>query len=223
MLLLLEAIERYAVSQDWITLLLLLVLVILMVAKYSFPQRFQDFLLLFATDKYLLLKGKQPKIFHPFNILFFVINIISASLFIFLFYTQLTNNTPERPVVVFLRIATAYTTFVLLKFSLEKILANIISLDAKMDYYLFHKLSYRNYMALALLPVSMAFIYTWNPTLTALYICIFIILLLNFIAVVSTYKKNQQFISSHWFYFILYLCALEIGPYFILYKLFTQL
>ncbi len=218
-----EAIERYTVSQDWITLLLLLVLVTLVTVKYVFPQRFNHFVLLFATDKYLLLKGKNPKIFHPFNILFFAINVVSVSLFIFIFYNQITPETPDRPKILYLRIATAYTAFVLLKFSLEKILANVVSLDKIMDYYLFYKLSYRNFMALVLLPVCMSFIYIWEPTLTSLYICIGIVLLLNFITVASIFKKNQQFILSHWFYFILYLCALEIGPYFILYKLITKL
>ena len=78
-------------------------------------------------------------------------------------------------------------------------------------------------MALVLLPICMAFIYIWEPSLIALYICIGLVLLMNFISVVSIYRKNQQFILSRWFYFILYLCALEIGPYFILYKLITKL
>lgn len=218
-----EAIERYTVSQDWITMLLLSVMVILVTAKYAFPQRFNYFILLFATDKYLLLKGKNPKIFHPFNILFFAVNVISVALFLFIFYKQITTEVPDRPKILYLRIATAYTSFVLLKFSMEKILANVVSLDKRMNYYLFYKLSYRNFMALVLLPLCMAFVYIWEPTLTALYISIGIILLLNFIAMASIYRKNQQFILSNWFYFILYLCALEIGPYFILYKLITQL
>lgn len=218
-----EAIERYSVSQDWITLLLLLVLGFMVTAKYIFPQRFNYFILLFATDKYLLLKGKDPKIFHPFNMVFFTINVISVALFVFLFYKEIISEVPERPKILYLRIATAYTSFVLLKFSMEKIMANILSLDKKMNYYLFYKLSYRNFMALVLLCLCMVFVYIWEPTLTALYICIGIILLMNFIAMASIYRKNQQFILSNWFYFILYLCALEIGPYFILYKLITQL
>jgi len=219
----LEAIERHVISQDWITILLLLVIVVLVATKYAFPQRFNHFVLLFATDKYLLLKGKDPKIFHPFNLLFFTVNVITVALFIFIFYNQIINEVPPRPKVLYLRIATAYAAFVLLKFSIEKILANIVSVDKKINYYLFYKLSYRNFMALVLLPICMAFIYIWEPSLIALYICIGLVLLMNFISVVSIYRKNQQFILSRWFYFILYLCALEIGPYFILYKLITKL
>ena len=218
-----EAIERYAVSQDWITILLLLVLVVLVTVKYSFSQRFSHFLMLFATDKYLLLKGKNPKIFHPFNLLLFSVNVISAGLFIFIFYRAFLEEPIIRPGIVFLRIATAYAAFVLLKFSLEKIIANILSIDKKVNYYLFYKLSYRNFMALALLPFCMFFIYFQEPGITAFYIFLAGILLVNLITLLSIYRKDTQYISNHWFYFILYLCALDIGPYFILSKLITKL
>ncbi|MFD0977532.1 DUF4271 domain-containing protein [Salinimicrobium gaetbulicola] len=218
-----EAIERYTVSQDWITLLLLLVFAFLVVARYAFPQRFSHFVMLFATDKYLLLKGKDPNVFHPFNLLFFTINVITVTLFAHVFYEVFSEGTIDRPKVLFLRIATAYSALVLLKFSLEKIIANVLSVDQKMNYYLFYKLSYRNFMALVLLPVCIVFIYIWEPSALALYITVGIILLMNFITIASIYRKNQNYILSNWFYFILYLCALEIGPYFILYKLITKL
>ena len=209
-------------AQDWITLLLLGALVLLVTARYSFSQRFSHFIMLFATDKYLILRGKDPKIFHPFNLLLFTINVISVGLFIFIFYKAIYPEI-ERPKILFTRIATAYAAFVLLKFSLEKILANILSIDRKIDHYLFFKLSYRNFMALILLPLCMAFIYVWEPSLRVLYISLGIILLMNFVSLLSVFQKNQQYILKHWFYFILYLCALEIGPYFILYKLVTRL
>lgn len=218
-----EAIERFAVSQDWITILLIGVLILLVTAKYAFPQWFSDFSMLFATNKYLLVRGKDPKIFHPFNMMMFTINVISVALIIFIFYETYTSSPIEKPKIFFLRTGTAYATFVLLKFSLEKIISNILNLDQKMDYFLFYKLSYRNFMALALLPVSIIFVYAWTPSLPALYICIGLILLINLIIVAGIFRKNQQYILSNWFYFILYLCALEIGPYFILYKLIMKM
>ena len=218
-----EALERSVFSQDWITLLLLLVFTLLVIAKYAFSQRFSHFVMLFATDKYFFLKGKNPNIFHPFNLLFFAINVIAVALFIFLFYRTLSDSPPVRPQILFLRIATAYAAFVLLKFSLEKIIANVISEDKQINYYLFYKLTYRNFMALVLLPAVIAFVYIWEPSPLAFYILLGIILLTNLVTLLSIFSKNQQYLLKNWFYFILYLCALEIGPYFILYKLFTKL
>lgn len=218
-----EAIERYTVSQDWITMLLVLVFVLLVVAKYTFTQRFAHFTMLFATDKYLLLKGKDPNLFHPFNIVMFAINTISLGLFIYVFFLTFSESLPERPKILFLRIITAYATFVLLKFSIEKIIADVISVNQKMNYYLFYKLTYRNFMSMVLLPVTMLFIYVWEPTELILYLLLGLILLMNFISLFSIFRKNSQYIFNNWFYFILYLCALEIGPYYILYKLVTKL
>ena len=218
-----EAIERFTVSHDWITLLLVFVLGLLAITKYAFNQRFAHFVMLFATDKYFVLKGKDHKIFHPFNLLLFAVNIVTVALFIFIFYEAFYEPVSRRPKVLYLRIATAYTTFVLLKFGLEKILSNILSVDRKMDYYLFYKLSYRNFMALLLLPVCVSLIYIWEPSLTIFYICIGVILLINAATLLGIYLRNQQYILKNWFYFILYLCALEIGPYIILYKLITML
>ena len=217
----LEALERSTLNQDWITVLLLAVFFMLVIARKLFPQRFIDFSMLFATNKYLLLRGKEPEIIEPFNVLLFVVNVISVSLFIFLFYGTYTADI-ARPQILFLQIATAYATFILLKFSLEKIIANILSLDEKMDYYMFYKLSYRNFLALILLPVSIIFTYVWQPVQLAFFICLGILLMLNLVITVGIFRKNQQYIFSNWFYFILYLCALEIGPYYILYKLVTR-
>ncbi len=178
--------------------------------------------MLFATDKYLLLKGKDPNLFHPFNVLLFVVNAVSAGLFIYIFYLTFSEGSPDRPKVLFLRIITAYTAFVLLKFSLEKILADVVSVNDRMNYYLFYKLSYRNFIALVLLPVTILFIYVWEPSPLMLYIVLGLILLINLITLLSAFLKNQQYILNNWFYFILYLCALEIGPYYILYKLVTK-
>ena len=218
-----EAIERTVVAKDWITLLLVFAFALLVVARYAFSQRFSHFMMLFATDKYLVLKSKDPNLFHPFNLILFTVNTIAVGLFIFVIFLTFSEAEPPRPKVLFLRILTAYTAFVLLKFSLEKILANVLALDKKINFYLFYKLSYRNFIALILLPVSAIMIYTWQPGEVAIYVVLGFILLMNLITLLSIYRKNQQYILDHWFYFILYLCALEIGPYFILYKLITRL
>lgn len=45
-------------------------------------------------------------------------------------------------------------------------------------------------------------------------------LVINAIALFYSYKTNRKLIITNFFYFILYLCALEISPYIILYKVF---
>lgn len=216
-----EAVERTIITQDWITLLILGTLFLLVLAKEGFYQRFTEFAMLFATNKYLLLRSKDTGIFHPFSSILFLVNILSVSLFAFLFYDIYTDGLIARPQITFLRIMTAYTSFILLKFAIEKIAANILDFEQRMEQYQFYKLTYRNFLSLGLIPLNILFFYVFEPSLGVLYFLIGLILFLNFVSLIGIFRKNSRYILSNVLYFILYLCALEIGPYFILYKLVT--
>ncbi|MDX1314685.1 MAG: DUF4271 domain-containing protein, partial [Eudoraea sp.] len=48
------------------------------------------------------------------------------------------------------------------------------------------------------------------------YVSIFLIILVNVVGWVNLIKSRQKFILSYFFYFILYLCALEISPFVII-------
>jgi len=217
----LEAVERHIISLDWITLTLLGAFLLLAIVRTAYPHRFDDFSSLLTSNKFMMFRGKKNKAFHPFNILLFCIHIISISLLLFLFFNLFWEESSLNPRVVFIRIVTAYGSFVLLKFGLEKIVGNVFNMDEKIDAYLYQKLSYRNFTGLILLIPSLIFIYTFSPTPYALYILLGLVILTNIFSLLLIYRKNQSLVSGNWFYFILYLCALEIAPYIILYKLIT--
>nr|WP_037318936.1 DUF4271 domain-containing protein [Salegentibacter sp. Hel_I_6] len=216
-----EAIERHVDSLDWITLTLMGAFLLLAIVKTAYPQRFEDFLSLLTSNKFMMFRGKKNKAFHPFNILLFFVHLISFSLLFYLFFNFFWKDTTIEPVFLFIRIATAYGSFVLVKFGLEKIVGNVFDLDSQIDSYLYQKLSYRNFIGLILLIPSLIFIYTFTPTAFTLYSLLGILVLTNIFSLLLIYRKNQSLITGNWFYFILYLCALEIAPYIILYKLIT--
>lgn len=216
-----QAIERHVDSLDWITLILLTSVILLVIVKSLYPQRFEEFYSLLTSNKFMVFKGKENKPFHPFNILMFLVNSISVSLFLFLLFRFFYGTDSISTGVLFIRIFTGYTCFVLLKFSIEKIVANIFDLDETMDYYLFQKLSHRNFISLILLIFSVILVYAVTPTSGILYAGVVFVLLANLLSLIVIYRQNQNLILGNWFYFILYLCALEIAPYIILYKLIT--
>ncbi len=217
-----QAIERHAESLDWASLVFLLALIIISLTKHLYPQRFTDFVSLLTSNKFILFKGKEYKAFHPFNILMLAVNVLSVSLLIYLIlklaWPAESFNTP---LILFIRIATAYISFVLLKIGIEKIIANIFNIDEDIDYYIYQKLSHKNYTGLLLLFPLLLYYYSFAAGAAAIYILLGILIFTNLISLALIYRKNQKIISTNWFYFILYLCALEIAPYFILYKLFT--
>ncbi len=215
-----EAIERYSTSNDLLTLIILLVLVLLVLARKMFPYRFEDFTSLITSGKFLVIKSKEYKAMFGFNVIMLISHILSISVFLYVLYRYfigIENNSG----VILLRIITAYSFFVLLKITVEKIIANVFDIDETIDTYLYQKHTYRNFISLFLFPVSIILVYSQNPqpwvfyTIAALYL---ITIIFSYSRVI---QKNMNIATRNWFYFILYLCALEITPYIILYKLIT--
>jgi hypothetical protein len=213
-----QYLERYTESFDWVTLLLLGCLILFAGAKYFYPKRFQEFIMLPITNKYFLVQGRNDEIQHPFNIVLFVSQVLSTSLFIYLCIRAYTPEYLENKPWLFVQICTAYAVFVLIKFSVEKIIGSIFSIDAIINSYLYQKLSYRNLLAIIFFIGNLIFFYVVQPAQSVLFIFALAILVLNGIALFYSYKTNGKIILSNFFYFILYLCALEISPYIILYK-----
>jgi hypothetical protein len=215
-----QAAERIYEYQDWITILFLVCFVLLVLAKILFPQRFEEFTSLLNSGKFIAFKGKENKAFHAFNILMLSLQVIAVSIFLFIAYRYFTGNN-NFPIIIFTRIFTAYFCLILIKAGVEKIIGNIFEIDDKIDYYIFQKFSYRNFISIFLLFASLFLIYTVNPTAVLLGTIGGFAIIANAIALITIYRRNQSILSANWFYFILYLCALEIAPYIILYKLVT--
>ena len=214
--------QRLIESTDWVTILLVICFLLFACTKYFYPKRFNEFTLLPITNKYFSIHGKNNTISHPFNMLLFAAQVISVSLFIFLIINTVASNLINiSPTLFFLRICTAYTVLVLFKFLIEKIVGNVFSLDTLINQYLYKKLSYRNFLGGIVFIGNLLFFYYLPATPTALFIYGGSILLLNIITLISCYKNNGNMILGNFFYFILYLCALEISPYIILYKALT--
>ncbi|CAM3317497.1 DUF4271 domain-containing protein [Aequorivita lipolytica] len=213
--------QRLIESTDWATYLLLGCFVIFALAKYYYPKRFQEFSMLPLTNQYFFVHGKNDELNHPFNMMLFVVQIICVSIFVFLLFQVFNPSEVQNNKWLYIQICTAYNVFVLIKFSLEKIVANIFSMDAVINNYLYQKLSYRNFLGILFFAGNLFFLYIYPPNASSLIAFGGILLTLNAIALLYSYKKNGKLILSNFFYFILYLCALEISPYIILYKSFV--
>jgi len=215
-----QATDRIYEYQDWITIIFLICFVLLVLAKLLFPQRFEEFISLLNSGKFIAFKGKENKAFHAFNILLLTIQALAISIFLYIAYTYFFE-TSSSAIVSFIRILTAYFCLILIKAGIEKIIGNIFDLDEKIDYYLFQKFSYRNFISLFILIASLFLVYSVNPTALIIGIIGITAITANAFGLVIIYRRNQSLFSANWFYFILYLCALEIAPYIILYKLIT--
>src|SRR5690606_2578274 len=103
--------------------------------------------------------------------------------------------------------------FILIKVLLERLIGSLFSIDNLMDKYLFQKTSYKNYLGLALIPINVLLLFSMTPNKAIVLTFIILLTVINTIGLLTSYKSNLNLIKRDFFYFILYLCALEIGPY----------
>ncbi|WP_347923858.1 DUF4271 domain-containing protein [Pontimicrobium sp. SW4] len=212
---------REIISNEWFTVFFVLCLSILALAKRSFSTRFNDFLLLVSNSKYLKIYARDQKFIDQFDALLFINLIISLSLFCFLGYSTFVENITFN-IILFLKILLGIGAIILIKVLLERIIGSLFEIDTLMDSYLFQKTNYKNFTGLLLLPINILLVFTIPLSVNVFFVIFGLLFLINLIGFITSFKTHQKTIINNIFYFILYLCALEIAPYVILYKLFIN-
>ena len=209
-----QNIHRTIESLDWITFILVGCVILVTVLRVVYPKRFDDFIKLPISNNYFLTKGKFEELKHPFSVLFFLIQILMLSLFIFLFFVEKGETSAK----VYIKITMASFVFILVKTSIEKLIGSIFSIETIVNRYIFTKLSYRNFISLFLIALNFIFYFALEPNMEVLVMFTGIIIVLNLLILFINYKNYRSLIFSNFFYFLLYICALEISPYLILYR-----
>ena len=208
---------RDVISNDWFTLFLILGLVLITLSKFLFAHRFKDFLVVIANSKYLKIYARDQKFIDGFDALLFTNSIFSVSIFSYISYITIVNPA-EFNIDHFFKLLFGLGILFLIKVLLERLIGSLFDIDDLMDDYLFQKTTFKNYSGFVLLPINALLIYTLEPTSTLIYIVITLLVLINLIGFMISFKNHQKLLLNNLFYFILYLCTLEIGPYLILYK-----
>ncbi len=209
---------REAVSNEWFTIFIVLSLGFLTLSKFLFSRKFDDFLVVIGNSKFLKIYSRDQKFIDGFDTLLFLNLVISVSIFSFFMYSEFVNPA-EFDLFQFFKLLFGIGALVLIKVLLERLIGSLFEIDALIDSYLFQKTTYKNYTGFVLLPINILLIYTLSPSKSIIYVILGLIFLINLIGFVTSFKNHQKILLNNLFYFILYLCALEIGPYLILYRL----
>ena len=211
---------RIVPPQDWATAVFLLALVLVAISRTVFEKRFSDFVRLGVSDKYVKVYRDPSHITGGFTILLFFVQLISLSFFIVLVLSKL-GLAHKTDWLLFIRVITLLGCFIVAKFLIDKIISVSFNIEEFAEQFNLSKVSYRTYLGLALLPIN-AILYYNDAPLPLYYVIITAILTINLLTYLMALKNYQNFVAGKLFYFILYLCALEIGPYYFMYYWFTR-
>ena len=189
--------------------------------KTAFETRFNDFLRILVSDKYIKVYKDTSHLMSGFTILLFLVQVVSFSFFIQIILDHF-GYISKFDWISYLRIFTFFGVFVLSKFLIEKIIASTFTIEEFAEQFNLQKVSYRTFIGILLLPVNIYLFYN-NASDILIYCIIGVILIINMLTYLVSLRIYQNLVVGNLFYFILYLCALEIAPYYFIYYLITKI
>ena len=212
---------RVIENKDWATILFVISFAVIAMTKSAFENRFADFAKLIYSDKYTNIYKDSNNLKSGFTISLFFVQIISLAFFIqlslsFFGYASKTDW------ILYIQIITFLIFFVLSKFLIEKIIATAFEIEEFVEQFNLQKVTFRTYIGLFILPINIILFYYDSISRNILIFFIAIVLIINIFTYLVSIKNYQNIIFSKLFYFILYLCALEIAPYYFMYYCFTK-
>ena len=208
--------------KDAFTVIILSLIIIITLIKYNNHKKFSSLLKIFWNSSYLK-KYKYEKItYYPFDYILQINFVVSLGLFAFIYTIIYNGNNLAFNFLEFINIIQIIITFLILKNLSEIVISWVFNIQWMTKLYLNEKINYNSLIGLIILPINILILYFFNPSINIIFIFIYIILLLKLTAYINSFILHQKKIKKSWFYFILYLCTLEIIPYLLLYNFFLS-
>lgn len=194
------------------TIILIISLLLLSLGRYFFTTSFFNFIILPFNNKYITLNKKKGKLFQGFHMVMSIFQVVNLTLFIFLAQNVFKKQPFNMYSDIYLIIVGSLLAFLLLKIALQMGNGYFFENRELMANLIFEKLSYFNYGGLIAFLGNILVIYVFPGSTAIIYIVVLLFLSINCIGTIKILRNLQKLIVSHTFYFILYLCTLEISP-----------
>ncbi|WP_418638062.1 DUF4271 domain-containing protein [Winogradskyella sp.] len=212
---------RNFITYEWFTIFTIVGLLSIVAAKFVNTLRFNDFLYVIGNSKYLKIYTKDQKFIDQFDSFLFINLALSFSIFIYFAYSTFISPIPFE-LIAFLKLLFVVSTIIIIKTLIERLIGSLFEIDSLIDHYLFQKTTFKNYCGIVFLIANLFLLYTNIPLEITLISAFSLVCLINVIGFLTSFKTYQKLINLNFFYFLLYLCALEIGPYILLFKVIRE-
>ena len=218
-----EGIERLSLSEDWITIILLLGLVLIAVLKFSYNERFVKLFSLSYSAKYFTNYSKsKPLIFNTFHLLFFIVINFNISLLIQYAIKAFDPSKISNDFSFFLQLVLLSLLYFLIRYLIGYLLGIIFDLSEEQNHITLLKISNLAYLSVLFLPLLVLINYSSFALHKILIIFSLIIALILLITRYVSILRNLKLTFNSFFYILLYLCALELAPILVIYKIFLD-
>ena len=195
-------------SNDILTSLFLFSFLLILILKKIDGEIFYDNLQLHKKKLLSKLYNSDSISLRLVNIIYLLVFLINISILMTIFSQgKFTLNIFENN---FYHIG----LFIFLKYLLEKFIGWLFEFKRISNNYLNSKLFYFNALGIPVLFLNMLIVFSENYNEELVYFSLTVILLYLIISHFSIFFAFKNLIYKNWFYFILYLCTLEIIPYY---------
>jgi len=211
---------REVLFNDLYTTIIVASLAIIVGAKLLNFNRFTGLIRLFGNSIYLRIYFKDHMFLDPFDILLSLNFCINGTLTGILTYTHFAQKI-ELDALLFIKLVGLLGAWIFLKILLEIGIGYLFDIPKLFHSHVFQQVSYLNFLGIFLLPLNSLLIFVapnHHLLLVSILVISGVILFSGFMKSIKTYQK---LLINNFFYFILYLCTLEIGPYIVLCKLYS--
>ena len=218
-----EGIERLSLTKDWITIILLSSLVLIAVIKFTYSERFIKLFSISYSEKYFTNYSKsKPLIFSTFHFLFFIIINFNISLLIYYAIKTFEPAKITNDLSFFLQIVLVLFLFFIARYLIGYLLGIVFSLAEEQDQVTLLKISSLAYLSMLVFPLLVLINYSSASLYKILIIISLTIALFLFLMRYFAIAKNLKIHFNSFFYLLLYLCALELAPILVIYKMFLD-
>ena len=195
-------------SNDTLTSLILFSILLLLILKKIDSEIFYENLQLHKKKLLGKLYNNDFISFRFVNMVYLFVFLINLSVLLTIF------SNGEFNLKIFQNNFYHIGLFIFLKYLIEKFIGWLFKFNRICNNYLSAKLFYFNTLGTLVLFLNILSVFSENFNQELVYVSLIIILLYLIISHFTIFFSFKNLIYKNWFYFILYLCTLEIIPYY---------
>ncbi|QTD36545.1 DUF4271 domain-containing protein [Polaribacter batillariae] len=210
-----QALEKNLIDSSWVTIILVVLLALIAVLKIIDSERLKGYVFALFNKGFIESEIEEDTSFlDAFYNTLFLFSTTTLSLIVHAFLSERSFGF-KNGFSSFFYIFVTVVSYFLVKWILEILLSRLFLIKNTVRFYFVSKFSYLYSISFLLF---ILFVITTYSSLNS-SILFYATAILFLIRLVFHITNNKKLIFSQLFYFILYICAFEIAPLFILFKL----